>query len=232
MTRKIFTFELDRVEADVLAMGHRVQQAIVEAVEALRRQDFRTAERIIRDDRHINACRYNIESDCLRLIATQQPMARDLRLLAAMLAIAAELERIHDYAKGIGKITLLIGTEPLMKPLVDLPRMAHKAQEMLHEAMLAFARRDVQMARQIPLEDDEVDDLYNQIYREVFTYVLGDPAYIEQGSYLLWAGHNLERTADRVTNICERIVFTVTGQMIELDTNDDITLDFRLNNRP
>lgn len=225
MPRETFNYELARTEADVLALGHMVQRAIVDAVEALRRQDHNTARRIIRDDVHVNACRYDIEHDCLRLIATQQPMARDLRIIAAMLAISVELERIHDYAKGIGKITLLLGTTPLIQSLVDLSEMAHKAQNMLHQAMLAFARRDVQMARAIPLEDDEVDALYNKLYREVFTSVLNEPTFMEQGSYLLWAGHNLERTADRVTNICERIVFTVTGQMVELDTNNDINVD-------
>jgi phosphate transport system protein len=225
MARETFDYELQRLEADILALGHRVQRAIIDAVQALRQQDLPMARSIIRDDRHVNERRYVIESDCLKLIATQQPMGRDLRFLSAILAIASELERMHDYAKGIGHITLLIGSEPLMRPLVDLASMAQKAQEMLQRAMLAFARRDVQMARAIALEDDEVDALYNQFCREVMLCVLREPTLIEQGSYLLWTGHNLERTADRVTNICERIVFTVTGQMVELDVNDEISVD-------
>lgn len=226
MARETFNIELESVEADILALGHRVQQAIVVAVEALCRQDLALARRIIQDDLYVNAKRYEIENECLRLIAMQQPMARDLRLLSSILAIATELERIHDYAKGIGKITLLLGLEPLLRePLGDLPLMAQTAQGMLHRSMLAFARRDVQMARAIPLEDDVVDRMYDEIYRGVFTAVLQNPTYMAQGSYLLWVGHNLERTADRVTNICERIVFIVTGQMVELDTNDDINVD-------
>jgi phosphate transport system protein len=239
MARETFNYELERVEADVLALGHRAQRAILDSVEALCRQDLLLARRIIQDDFYVNARRYEIENECLRLIAMQQPMARDLRLLSTFLAIATELERIHDYAKGISKITLLLGGEPLLlKPLVDLPMMAEKGQDMLRRAMLALARRDVAMARGIPPEDDVVDELYNEVYRAVFTAVLADPTQMAQGSYLLWAGHNLERTADRVTNICERVVFTVTGQMVELDTHDDINLELvapfpaQLNARP
>ncbi|MBK8433770.1 MAG: phosphate signaling complex protein PhoU [Chloroflexi bacterium] len=221
MARETFGNEIQRLEADVLSLGHMVQKAIVEVVEALRRQDAAVAHRIIADDAYVNNRRYDIEAECMALIATQQPMARDLRTLAAILAIASELERIHDYAKGIGKIILLIGHQPLIKPIIDLPRMAQKVQGMLHRAILAFARRDVQLARALPQEDDEVDDLYNQIYREIFTYILADPKNLEQGNYLLWAAHNLERTADRVTNICERTIYTVTGQMVELDVKLD-----------
>lgn len=221
MARETFGNEIQRLEADVLSLGHMVQKAIVEVVEALRRQDAAVAHRIIADDAYVNNRRYDIEAECMALIATQQPMARDLRTLAAILAIASELERIHDYAKGIGKIILLIGHQPLIKPIIDLPRMAQKVQGMLHRAILAFARRDVQLARALPQEDDEVDDLYNQIYREIFTYILADPKNLEQGNYLLWAAHNLERTADRVTNICERTIYTVTGQMVELDVKMD-----------
>jgi phosphate transport system protein len=221
MARETFGNEIQRLEADVLSLGHMVQKAIVEVVEALRRQDTAVAHRIIADDTYVNSRRYDIEAECMTLMATQQPMARDLRTLAAILAIASELERIHDYAKGIGKIVLRIGHQPLIKPIIDLPRMAQKAQSMLHRAILAFARRDVQMARALPQEDDEVDDLYNQIYREIFTYILANPQNLEQGNYLLWVAHNLERTADRVTNICERTIYTVTGQMVELDVKED-----------
>jgi phosphate transport system protein len=154
------------------------------------------------------------------LIATQQPMAGDLRTIAAVLDITHELERIGDYAKGIAKINLMIGDEPLVKPLVDIPRMAEKARDMLHRALEAFVEQDAALARAIPAEDDEVDDLYNQVYRELITYVLADPRTIEQANYLLWAAHNLERAADRVTNVCERVIFTVTGEMVEMDQED------------
>lgn len=222
MTRKTFIYELQRLEADVLSLGHMVQKALVDSVEALRQQDLQSARRIIADDIYVNTRRYDIESECMALLATQQPTAVDLRTLAALLAITGELERIHDYAKGIGKINLLIGQTPLIKPLVDLPRMSLKAQAMLHRSMVAFSRRDAQMARAIPEEDDEVDELYNQIYREIFTYILSDPQCLEQGNYLLWAAHNLERAADRATNICERIIYTVTGRMVELDQDEHI----------
>ena len=137
-----------------------------------------------------------------------------------MLAIISELERIGDYAKGISKINLMIGEEPLIKPLVDLPWMAEKARDMLHRALEAFVQRDVDLARAIPADDDEVDALYNQVYRELLTFIMADPSTIDQATYLLWAAHNLERAADRVINICERVVFTVTGEMVEMDVDE------------
>ncbi|MCB0035170.1 MAG: phosphate signaling complex protein PhoU [Anaerolineales bacterium] len=224
MARETFSYELQRLEADTLALGHLVQKAIVESVGALKKRDIVLSRRIIHQDREVNTRQYDLESECMALIATQQPTAGDLRTLGAIMAIASELERIHDYAKGIAKISLLIGSDPLIKPLTDLPRMAFIAQGMLHRSMLAFSRRDIQMAREIPKEDDEVDNLYNQIYREIFTYILAEPHNLEQGNYLLWAAHNLERTADRVTNICERIVYTVTGQMVELDAEEELSV--------
>jgi len=147
-------------------------------------------------------------------------VAIDLRMLAAVLDIADELERIGDYAKGIAKINLLIGEEPLLKPLIDIPAMAQKACSMLHRALEAFIDRDVDLARALPREDEEVDNLYNQVYRELITYIFADPSAIEQANYLLWAAHNLERASDRVTNICERVLFTATGELIEMDVED------------
>jgi phosphate transport system protein len=147
-------------------------------------------------------------------------MAGDLRGIAAVLEIATELERMGDYAKGISKINLLIGDQPLLKPLVDIPRMADKAMDMLGRALDAFVRHDVELARAIPLEDDEVDKLYNEVYRELLGIIMADPSTLDQANYLLWAAHNLERAADRVTNICERVVFTVTGEMREMDVED------------
>jgi phosphate transport system protein len=156
----------------------------------------------------------------MTLIATQQPVARDMRTLAAVFEISTELERIGDYAKGIAKINLMIGEEPLLKPLVDLPRMANKASHMLHLALDAFSRQDAKLACSIPPMDDDVDNLYNQVNRELLTYVMADPQTMDQANYLLWAAHNLERAADRVINLCERVVFTVTGKMVELSTED------------
>ena len=208
------------MQGDVLALGSMAEKALLESVAALKRRDLEASQRLITRDRIVNEKRFAIEADCISLIATQQPMAKDLRILAAVLEIVTELERIADYAKGIAKINLMMGFEPLIKPLVDIPRMAEKAQDMLHRALDAFVRQDVALARAIPQEDDEVDGLYNQVYRELMTYIIADPSIIQQANYLLWVAHNLERAADRVSNICERVVFTVTGEMLELDSDD------------
>jgi len=200
-------------------LGSMVTQALRESVDALRRRDMQTAKRLISEDQAINKKRFEIEADCLRLIATQQPMARDLRLIAAVLEISTELERIGDYAKGIGRIILLIGPEALIKPLVDIPLMCEIATDMLNQALDAFIEQDLEAAHTIPLRDDEVDALYNRVHRDLIAMILEDPTLIDRSNYLLWAAHNLERAADRVTNICERIIFTVTGEFIEFDMN-------------
>ncbi len=220
MPRETFERELQRLQDDLLALGCLVEDALIASVEALRRRDGEASRKVIEGDEEINRRRFALERDALILIATQQPMASDLRVLAAILEITTELERMGDYAKGIAKINLMIGDEPLIKPLIDIPRMAEKARDMLHRSLDAFVRQDVELARAIPREDDEVDALYQQIYRELITYILADPHNIEQANYLLWAAHNLERTADRVTNICERVVFTVTGEMTELNEDE------------
>jgi phosphate transport system protein len=217
MIRESFERELQRLQDETLTLGSMVENALTESVEILKRRDMAGSRRLIAQDRLINEKRFAIENDAMVLIATQQPMAGDLRTIAAVLDITHELERIGDYAKGIAKINLMIGEEPLVKPLVDIPRMAEKARDMLHRALEAFSRQDVGLARAIPAEDDEVDNLYNQVYRELITYVLADPSTIEQANFLLWAAHNLERAADRVTNVCERVIFTVTGEMVEMD---------------
>ena len=217
MARETFDRALQRLQSDLLVMGSMVEDAIIGSMETLKKQDLEAAKRLIIADRAINEKRFAIEADTLILIATQQPMAGDLRVLASVLEISTELERMGDYAKGIAKIALLIGKQPLVKPLIDLPRMAEKARSMLHQALDAFVRQDVDLARAIPEEDAEMDALYNQIYRELLTFIMADPRTIDQATNLLWAAHNLERTADRVTNICERVVFTVTGKMVEMD---------------
>jgi phosphate transport system protein len=220
MPRESFERDLQRLQDEVLVLGSMVEEAIIESVDSLKQRDREKARRLIAADRMFNKKRFAIEDNTLVLIATQQPMAGDLRTLAAVLEIATELERIGDYAKGIAKINLMIGEEPLIKPLVDIPRMAEKARSMLHRALEAFVRRDVDLARAIPAEDDEVDALYNQVYRELLTFIMNDPRTIDQATYLLWVAHNLERAADRVINICERVVFTVTGELMEMDVED------------
>lgn len=219
--RETFDNQLKDVLDNLLVLGSMVEQAIKASVDCLTQRDLEGSKRIIQADLKINQKHFEVENQCLLLIATQQPMARDVRLLAAVLEISTELERIGDYAKGIGKINLLLGAQSLVKPLIDIPRMAEIGIDMLHRALGAFVAGDIEAARAIPLEDDKVDQLYNQVYRELLTYMIADTSTIDRGNYLLWAAHNLERMADRVTNICERTLYFVTGEMSEMDQSYD-----------
>jgi len=221
MLRKTFETEIQQVKDDVLVLGSMVEQAILNTVESLKKRDLKAAEQILRSDLLINTKRFEIENKLMILIATQQPMAHDLRLLASCMEIISELERMGDYAKGIANINLRMGNEPLLKPLIDIPRMAQIGADMLHRALSAFVNEDVETAKKIPVEDDEVDALYNQVYRELMTFVIQDPTTIERANWLLWVAHNLERVADRVTNICERTIFIATGEMAEIKSTDD-----------
>ncbi len=214
--RKVLEDELKSLMGDIMRLGEKVNQAMLDAIEALKKRDIAEAERIIAADKEINALRFEIERTALVVIATQQPLAHDLRILASILDIAGELERMGDYAKGVAKINILMGDKPLLKPLIDLPRMVEIATNMLKDALTAFSNDDAEAARSIPQRDDEVDALYNQIYRELITFMIQDPKTIDQANYLLWAAHNVERLADRVTNICERTVFDATGEIVEL----------------
>jgi phosphate transport system protein len=220
MPRTTFESELQQVKDNVMLLGSMVEHSIIDSVEALKQRDVAAAQRILLADREINKKRFKIESQLLILIATQQPMAHDLRLLASCLEVISELERMGDYSKGIAKINLRMGDAPLLKPLIDVPRMALKGADMLHRALMAFVNEDVKTAGAIPIEDDEVDALFNQVYRELMTFVITDPTTIERANWLLWTAHNLERFADRVTNICERTVFVVTGELAEIEDTD------------
>ena len=219
MLRQALEQQLQRLQDELLVVGSMVEGALIESVELLKQRDQEGARRLIAGDRLINEKRFAIERDALALIATQQPIAGDLRAIASVLEIATELERIGDYAKGIAKINLMMGEEPLLKPLVDIPHMAQKARNMLHRSLEAFVQQDEELARAIPAEDDEVDALYNQVYYELITLILSDPSKVDRATHLLWVAHNLERAADRVTNICERVVFSVTGEIVELDVD-------------
>jgi phosphate transport system protein len=221
MIRKTFEHELQEVKDDILVLGSMVEEAILASVEALKKRDIEAAKNILKADRDINKKRFEIENKLMILIATQQPMAHDLRLLASSMEIISELERMGDYAKGIANINIRMGDEPLLKPLIDIPRMAQKDVDMLHRALTAFIEEDVEVAKSIPIEDDEVDALYNQVYRELMTFVIKDPKAIERANWLLWVAHNLERVADRVTNICERTIFIATGEVVEINASDD-----------
>ena len=221
MIRKTFESEIQQVKDEVLLLGSMVEHAIIGSVEALKKRDLKAAERIISQDREINMKRFAIENQLMVLIATQQPMAHDLRFLASTMEIISELERMGDYAKGIANINIRMGEEALLKPLIDIPRMAQKGADMLHRSLTAFVNEDVEVANSIPIEDDEVDALYNQIYRELMLIIIQEPKSIERANWLLWVAHNLERVADRVTNICERTVFIATGEMNEIKSSDD-----------
>jgi phosphate transport system protein len=221
MLRKTFETELQQVKDSVLLLGSMAEQAILDSVEALKKRDIKASEKILIYDGEINKKRFEIENQLMILIATQQPMAHDLRLLASCMEIISELERMGDYAKGIANINIRMGDQPLLKPLIDIPRMAEKGVDMLHRALTAFSNEDLEAARAIPVEDDEVDALYNQVYRELMMFVIQDPKSMERANWLLWVAHNLERVADRVTNICERTVFIATGVMTEIKATDD-----------
>ncbi|MCK4298494.1 MAG: phosphate signaling complex protein PhoU, partial [Planctomycetes bacterium] len=216
MPRESFERHLHQLQDEVLVLGSMVEKAIDRSMEALKKRDLEMAGQVVADDARINQKRFDIEAMCIELIVTQQPMASDLRVIVAVLNVIIDLERIADHAAGVASIALMIGDEPPLKPLVDLPRMAEKAGEMLRRSLDAFINRDAAAARQISAEDDEVDDLYDQVFRELLTFMAEDPRTITRATRLIWVAHNLERSADRITNICERVVFVVTGKMEEI----------------
>ena len=220
MPRDQFEHDLQQLRDDLLLMASMSAQAIRRSITALQSIDDILAREIIAGDVAINEKRFAIEDECLTLIATQQPMARDMRLIAGVLEISGELERIGDYGKGIARIVLLMDNQPPLKPLVDIPRMADIALNMLDQAMEAFVANDPVAASRIPEQDDEVDALYNQVYSELLTVLMARPGQVERANHLLWAAHNLERCADRVNNICERIVYTATGEFHEFDMEE------------
>ena len=185
------------------------------SVEALKQRDLTESQQLVQEDDYIDQKRYELEDRCVDLIATQQPIAGDLRAIIALLHITVELERIGDYAEGIAKISLLMGDEPPLKPLIDIPRMAEKATTMLRNSMDSLVSRDTIKANLVLKDDDEVDLLYDQVYRELLVFMLQNPQTIQRATYLLWAAHDLERIADRATNIAERVIFLVTGKMVE-----------------
>ncbi len=215
--RADFDRQLRQLQDEVLVMGSMVEKAIAKALDALKRRDLDDSRRVIQEDDYIDIKRFEIEDRCITLISTQQPMARDIRWLLTMLHISVELERMGDHAEGIAKISLMMGNEPPLKPLVDIPRMAEKAASMLHRSLDALVNRDTVAALQVCNNDDEVDNLYDQVYHELLLYMIRDPSVIQRATYLLWVAHDLERIADRATNISERVVFLVTGKMSEIN---------------
>ncbi len=223
MTTSHIRSALDReqsaIKDDILRMGSMVESAIDRSVAALKQRDGALAQQIVDDDKKINDMRFKIEEACVTLIATQQPAASDLRAAIGATHIAVELERMADHATGIAKITLRMLDQPLLKPLIDVPIMANVVKGMTHDALDAFVKGDAELAQQVAKRDDEADQLYQQIFRELLTYMLEDPKNISRATFLLWVAHNLERIGDRATNLCERTIFITTGQLREL--NDD-----------
>jgi phosphate transport system protein len=215
-TRTAFHRRLREIQDDILAIGSMVGKAISRSITALKNRDLDLAQQVVTDDKKINHKRFEIEEKCVELIATQQPMASDLRIILAVLNIISEVERIGDYAEGIAKIAIMTGDEPPLKPLIDIPRMADQTVAMLQRSLDAFINRDAEAARKISAEDDVVDDLYDQVFRELLTFMAEDPKTITRATRLIWVAHNLERAADRITNICERVVYVVTGKMEEI----------------
>ena len=214
--RAAFHKSLREIQYEILVMGSMASKAIIRSIEALKNRNLELAHQTIADDQKINDKRFEIEERCIELIATQQPMATDLRIITAILNITTEIERIGDYAVGIARIVIYIGDEPPLKPLIDIPLMAEKTVDMLNRSLDSFINRDAEAAKKIIKEDDFIDNLYDQVFRELLTIMAEDTKTITRATRLMWTAHNLERAADRVTNICERVVFIVTGKMEEI----------------
>ena len=217
MPRETFNEQLAKLKQDAMQLGADATRTISTGVDALKVRDQVIAHAMIEHDRELNRARYNIEERCYTLIATQQPLAGDLREIITILLIAIELERIADHAKNLAEIVIHMGNEPLLKPLIDIPRMAEVDQEMLTQVLDAFARNDSDLALRVARRDDEVDALYVQVFRELLTYAIQDPKTVQRALNLLFAAHNLERIGDRITNIAERVIYMVTGRLEEIN---------------
>jgi phosphate transport system protein len=219
---------LSELHENLTILGNLVEHAVVRAVDALKRRDLDASRQVIQGDDLIDQARYQLEEECIRLMGMQQPLATDLRTLVAILHVSVELERIGDYAEGIAKISLMMADEPPLKPLIDIPRMTDQASDMLRRSLNALDQA-ISMsgdeaaieaaALQVCSDDDEVDALYDQVYRELLTYMLQDPKNVQRATYLLWVAHNLERMADRATNIAERVIFLLTGQLTKVNAS-------------
>jgi phosphate transport system protein len=216
-TRAMYEHQLQVLSDQVVTMASMVDKAIARSMEALRLQNVALAQDVRKSDAAINKMHRDGEEMVITLIATQGPVGRDLRKIASSMALFSNLERMGDYAAGVAKIVVQTADEDLIKPLVDLPRMAQIAREMLDDAVTAFIELDADLARSVTVRDDDVDDLYDQIFRELITYMMADPGTITGATRLMWVAHNLERIADRVTNVCERVVYIATGEFEELD---------------
>ena len=217
--REDFDLQLNQLQLEVKTLAQIVSKAIDRAVDALKRRDLAASQEVVNDDDYIDQKRFEIEDRCVDLIATQQPMAGDLRAIIALLHIVVELERMGDYAEGISKISLSMGDAPPLKPLIDIPLMAEKAATMLNDSIDSLLNRDMVKANAVCQADDEVDELYDQVYRDLLKFMIEDPETIQRATYLLWVAHDLERIADRATNIAERVIFLVSGKLVEINVS-------------
>jgi phosphate transport system protein len=228
MSRKLFAQKIQNIKDEVLLLGSMVEDAVIKSVQSLKTRNVKQAKQIYQHDVELNDKRFSIENAILIVIATQQPMARDLRQLASMLDVISELERMGDYAKGIAKVAVKLENVEIRIPIKEIELMAELSIGMLHKALTAFINEDTQTATQIPYEDDAVDRLYEDIYHQAVESMMSDPKNVDNANLIMWIGHNLERLADRVTNICERTVFIATGELMELEVDeedDDLELD-------
>jgi phosphate transport system protein len=221
MTRNVLDQNIDALLNELLVLESMVREAALKAVDALAHRDLELSREVYANDRWINEKRWKIEESCIAEIATQQPLASDLRVLASILEVAGELERMGDYAKGIARVNMMLRDGPLPPITDDLRRMAEQATRMLEASVKALVERDAEAAQRIPDQDDEVDELFNEVYHKLVQGMIADPETIDHANHLQWAAHNLERMADRVTNICERAIFVASGELTELDHSDD-----------
>jgi phosphate transport system protein len=217
--RSVFDRQLMDLRNDVVDLGSRAEQAIRWAMESLRRRDLNLARVVVEGDYEINRSRWEIEDHATNLIATQQPMASDLRTIITVIHIVTELERIADHAEGIARISLKLGDQSLPAPLGHLPEMAEIGIAMMHQSITAFIDRDVALARSVCDQDDTLDSLYDANYAEVIGRMLMEPNSAKVLTYQLWTAHNLERIGDRATNICERVIYLVTGRLEEANVS-------------
>ena len=217
MPRELFRADLVRLQDQILELGAMVDRQIERSIQALVERDTALADAVIRDDDEVNRTRHDIDQHALLLLAQQAPMAVDLRVIIAVLSINIDLERMGDHAKGIGAIVQMMSNEPLVKPLIDIPEMATRARSMLRNSLDAFVARDVAAAYRVGEADDGVDELQDRVYHDLVQIMIHDPTTVEPCTHLLWVAHNIERIADRATNIAERVVFTVTGELTEMD---------------
>ena len=220
MARDIYDRKIQQIKDEILLLGSMVEQATLDSVVAFKHKDLEAARIIIEEDQAINDKRFAIENAIMILFATQQPLAHDLRLLSAILLVSNELERMGDYAKGIANNTIRLGSADIPIPIRDIEKMADLGVSMLHRALSAFINENMELAIKIPEEDDLVDELFNKSYRAIVNAMIANPATIDDASFLLWVVHNLERFADRTVNICERTIFIISGELLEMDKTD------------